>query len=311
MMFVNKIPFFTTVLRGLHFGTVKNLLNCCMTTVAACLDKMRKMYRRRGFKVTIVNADPEFAPLQDMFGDISFNVCTQDDHVPEVKEYIRTVKDRACSGYNFLPFEQIPRLMVIRLICNAVFWLNVLPHADGMSDTLSARNLLTGRHLDNNKHVCLKFGSYVQTHEEHGNKMRPRTIRAICLGPSGNEQGGHYFTSLATGRHIIRDRWTELPMPKEAITRVSQLGRQQNMPKTLTFADRFGFELPDADDDVDDDHDSDYDPDDDTQSSDNLTALSDSLTHTSNDDDDNNNDTSMIPPVLVLSQECVIAQFQQ
>ena len=103
--------------------------------------------------------------------------------------------------------------------------------------------------------------------------------------------------SLATGRRIIRDRWTELPMPKEAITRVNQLGRQQKMPKTLTFANRFGFELPDADDDVDDDHDSDYDPDDDTQSSDNLTALSDSSTHTSDDDDDdndddNNNDTS-------------------
>ncbi len=176
--------------------------------------------------------------------------------------------------------------------------MRLLPHADGMSDTLSARYLLTGRHLDYNKHVCLKFGSYVQTHEEHSNDMRPRTIGAICLEPSGNEQGGHYFRSLVTGRCIIRDRWTELPMPKEAITRVNQLGCQQKMPKTLTFANRFGFELPDADDDVDDENDSDYDPDDDTQSSDNSTALSDSSTHTSDDDDDdddgddNNNDTS-------------------
>jgi hypothetical protein len=71
--------------------------------------------------------------------------------------------------------------------------------------------------------------------------MRPRTIGAICLGPSGNEQGGHYFMSLATGRRIIHDRWTELPMPKEAITRVNQLGHQPKMPKTLTFADRFGW----------------------------------------------------------------------
>jgi hypothetical protein len=100
------------------------------------------------------------------------------------------------------------------------------------------------------------------------------------------------FMSLATGRRIIHNQWTELPMPKEAITRVSQLGRQQKMPKILTFANQFGFELPDVDNDVDDDHDSDYDPVNDTQSSDNLTALSDSSTHTSDDDDDDNNDTS-------------------
>ncbi len=85
IMFVNKIPFFTTVSRGLHFGTIKNLFNRRISTVAACLDKVRKIYHRRGFKVTIVNADLEFAPLQDMFGDISFNLCAQDEHIPEVK----------------------------------------------------------------------------------------------------------------------------------------------------------------------------------------------------------------------------------
>jgi hypothetical protein len=57
--------------------------------------------------------------------------------------------------------------------------------------------------------------------------------------------------SLATGRRIIHDQWTDLPMPKDAVTRVNQLGHQQKMPKTLTFADRFGFELFDADDNVD------------------------------------------------------------
>jgi hypothetical protein len=90
--------------------------------------------------------------------------------------------------------------MVIRLICNAVFWFNALPHADCMSDTLSACYLLTSKHLDYNKHVHLEFGSYVQTHEEHSNDMvPPYTIGAICLGPSGNEQGGHYL--LHESRH--------------------------------------------------------------------------------------------------------------
>ena len=43
-------------------------------------------------------------------------------------------------------------------------------------------------------------------------------------------------------------------MPDDAILRVSQLGREQNMPKTLTFADRYGHEFPDIEQEIDDDH---------------------------------------------------------
>jgi len=63
--------------------------------------------------------------------------------------------------------------MLIQLVCNAVFWLNVFPHSDGVSDTLSPQHLLTGQHLDYWKHVHLEFGAYVQTHEAHSNGMEP------------------------------------------------------------------------------------------------------------------------------------------
>ena len=42
-----------------------------------------------------------------------------------------------------------------------------------------------------------------------------------------------------------RDRWTDLPMPRGVIHRVTEMGRQQGMPATLTFADRHGRELED------------------------------------------------------------------
>jgi hypothetical protein len=138
IMFVNKIPFFITVSRGLHFGTVENLLNCQTTTVATALNKVRMIYRRRGFKMAISHADPKFAPLQDTFGDISFNLCSQDEHVPKIERYICTIKDRTRSGYNSLPFERILHLMVIQLVCNSVFWLNAFLHTDGVLETLSS-----------------------------------------------------------------------------------------------------------------------------------------------------------------------------
>ena len=90
--------------------------------------------------------------------------------------------------------------------------------------------------------------------------MMLHTIGAICLGSSGNEQGGHYFLSLMTGRHLLHDQWTELPMPHDAIAHFGDLSHAQGMPKSLTFTDCFGFELADDADDVDDDHGSAVDP---------------------------------------------------
>ena len=63
---------------------------------------------------------------------------------------------------------------------------------------------MTGKQLDYNKHVQAEFGEYVQTHEEHDADMYHRTVGAICLGPTGNQQDGHYFMSLATGERLIQ-----------------------------------------------------------------------------------------------------------
>jgi hypothetical protein len=77
--------------------------------------------------------------------------------------------------------------------------------------------------------------------------MLPRKAGAICLGHSGNLQGGHKFLYLRSGRLIVRYNWTPLPMPAEVIDRVNLLGADQ--PVQLIFADRRGrilgeIELP-------------------------------------------------------------------
>ena len=109
---------------------------------------------------------------------------------------------------------------------------------------------MTGKQLDYNKHVRAEFGEYVQTHEENDSDMYERTVRAICMGPTGNQQGGHYFMSIATGERLVRSRWTPLPMPREAQARGNNFGSKQKMPKSLTFGDRHGQELHDNLDEV-------------------------------------------------------------
>jgi hypothetical protein len=71
-------------------------------------------------------------------------------------------------------------------------------------------------------------------------------------------------------------------MPNDAVARVGELGRCQGMPKSLTFADRYGHEIRDVDGDS-----TYYDPADD----DDLVSTESSTSYDSDDDDsDDKND---------------------
>ena len=129
---------------------------------------------------------------------MGLNTVSRDEHVPEVERHIRTLKERCRSVVNALPFKKMPNRMVAELVYAMTFWLNAFPAADGVSAHMSPREIVTGLMVDAKKHCVVPFGAYVQTHEQHDNSMAPRTIGAIALRPSGNDQGGHYFLSLTT-----------------------------------------------------------------------------------------------------------------
>jgi hypothetical protein len=52
--------------------------------------------------------------------------------------------------------------------------------------------------------------------------------------------------SLSSGERVVRYRWTELLMPKEAIDQVSAIGCRQRMLSTITYADCHGNEIGDT-----------------------------------------------------------------
>jgi hypothetical protein len=53
--------------------------------------------------------------------------------------------------------------------------------------------------------------------------MQSRTTGAISLGATGNVQGTYRIFNLHTGEIIVRRKWNELPIPKEAITRLQDI----------------------------------------------------------------------------------------
>ena len=60
IMFINAIPFFITISRNLHFGTVEVLPNPQEATIKNKLRAVIHLYEQRGFRVTSIMADPEF-----------------------------------------------------------------------------------------------------------------------------------------------------------------------------------------------------------------------------------------------------------
>ena len=82
---------------------------------------------------------------------------------------------------------------------------------------MSPREIITGMTLDYDHQCKHQYGDYVQTHEQHKNTMSLRIIGAISLRPTGNEQGGHYYMRLKTGRRLNHNNVMPLTMPREVI----------------------------------------------------------------------------------------------
>ena len=105
-----------------------------------------------------------------------------------------------------LLFNRIPKLMTIHAILNIGKMLNYFPTKGGIAIDMIPRAILNGENLNYNKHLKLQFGQYCQVNynETPHNSKKARTQGAICLGPSGNQQGGYRFMSLKTGKNFTR-----------------------------------------------------------------------------------------------------------
>jgi len=117
VMFINKIPFVMTTSCNIHFGMaelVKDMKNNKLVTQA---------YQSRGFKIQALLGNGQFKHIQQIIEEkcISMNICEANEHVPEIKRYIRTVKERVRSTFATLPFERYPPRLIIKIIYNCVF----------------------------------------------------------------------------------------------------------------------------------------------------------------------------------------------
>ena len=129
--------------QGLKFMTIEALLNRQIKTIKDKIQTICTLYHDHGFGVESIYADSEFEPLRPDFPFI--NTSDADDHQPDIEQAIRTIKDRVRSTYRMLPFKYIPHLMVIHLVRNTIFWLNIFPADNGWLSKHSPRYIMMGK----------------------------------------------------------------------------------------------------------------------------------------------------------------------
>jgi hypothetical protein len=83
--------------------------------------------------------DGEFEPMCGNLADlgIALNEAARDEHIGDIEQFNRTLKECMRAIYNTLPFTNMPPRLVIEMAKHAVYWLNAFLHPDGVSATLS------------------------------------------------------------------------------------------------------------------------------------------------------------------------------
>ena len=125
-MFVNKIPFLVTISRHLKFGTIKMLPSRSKNYILSAIKMILPIYNTSGFKVDSMLMDNEFECLRSDLGGlkVNLNISAADKHVPDIEQYIQTVKEHVQSMYNGIQYKTLPNQLLVELVYCVLFWLN-------------------------------------------------------------------------------------------------------------------------------------------------------------------------------------------
>jgi hypothetical protein len=124
ILFVNKIPFLLTLSCNICFTAFNHLADRTVPHIFKAFKEMYEYYLQHGFHITTVHADVKLAPLKTLIESITggpmVNLASANEHVPEIKCWIRVVKGRCRATRHSLPFRKIPKLMKIHILINVV-----------------------------------------------------------------------------------------------------------------------------------------------------------------------------------------------
>jgi hypothetical protein len=245
VMFVNGLSFLVTSSRGISLVRIEYLPSRTVKRLVHTLRRVFRKYRTGGYVIQTTLMDMEFEKLKPMLPEIALNTTTARKQKGIVERKIRVLKERAHGTFNTLPYQKLPKIMVIELMHFCMMWMNSFPVRSGISEIWSPRKLVLCTKLNAKLHCRAPFESYcckVQEDSDITNTLDSRTKWAIYMGPTGNLQGSYKFTLLPTGKKITRRKFTEMPVTNSVIKKVEEMAEKDGAVKGISFKNRKGVE---------------------------------------------------------------------
>jgi hypothetical protein len=77
--------------------------------------------------------DMEFDKLKGKLPNVILNTTAAQEHVGEIERKIRVVTERARCTASILPYNILPKIMIIELMHFCVIWMNSISVKSGIS----------------------------------------------------------------------------------------------------------------------------------------------------------------------------------
>ncbi len=155
-MFVNGMVFFITVSSKIKHSTIEYATSMTQKMTLNYLASVFQLYNKRGFCIGAVLGDPQFDPMKQAIEEkfiTRYNPTSANEHVAEVEQQIRVVKERIRATLSSFPWKKaIPRIMVKEVAKHVVMMLNAIPPKSGITTHLSPRNIVSGKTINYKHH---------------------------------------------------------------------------------------------------------------------------------------------------------------
>ena len=225
VLFIRNQPYLVSTVVPLDLTMVSDLPNQSEKSFHDAISGQFDAIRSRGFVILDLHVDPQrgLANLRGKLGDVAVEVCGAGDHVERAEVKNKLVKERYRSCFSDLPYE-LPATLVKDLVFYTVKRINLQPgpHSEGVSPIVK----FTGRKINFNKEMAMKFGDYAEVRDpavQSNDAEAMRTESAIALWPTGNLHGSWRFFNLKTCRYVTRSQWKKLPTTQLIVDRMNQI----------------------------------------------------------------------------------------
>lgn len=220
-----EIPFLLFIIKPLYLvmGRIVPIGTNNAEQLAIEIAALRTKVEARGYKIISLIVDPAKALAKIAESGVvpGMTVVGAGSHVPDAEVEIRVIEER-CRCMEASLSVPVPLRLVRWLVYGAFQSRNVVFRSNM---TVSAREAFTGVKFDVKRDVRAKFLDYAQAFRtpEKSNDSEPRTVSAVYLMSTGNREGSVYMYDLTTERVFTCDRFTILPMPELAVSKMIQL----------------------------------------------------------------------------------------